>query len=326
MPLSCTDTNNYRLIYQKGVLVPRLRYIYQFDTNGNPSYQNIETGQEGDIYGYTIETNIYRNQYVAVGTYTNVSSQNNGEIRYYSHLYTEPSLLNSFEYSTNGGAWYFNLNRDPGWTQAPRSLFGNVYDITQAAYELSLSEDISAPQHQDNRRIGKSQSPTPPTSYFPAAVQLGEAQIKRFGSNEYVIYFTKNGQPIGARLSKGYREDRYSPDPELVDTSEVETIALKTRDFTKEIGTQAVEVLVDPDNGNKKNLWLVNLDEEGNETGRSSIFSWETFEGQRVPSGRIECLEPIEIEECPDNTYQFDCGTHLCCYQPDGYAHSRIEK
>lgn len=37
------------------------------------------------------------------------------------------------------------------------------------------------------------------------------------------------------------------------------------------------------------------------------------------------CPEAEIITECPDDTYQFDCGTHLCCHKPDGYAHSRID-
>ena len=44
--------------------------------------------------------------------------------------------------------------------------------------------------------------------------------------------------------------------------------------------------------------------------------------GQQIGVWSHDC----SVAECPDDTYQLDCESHYCCYQEDGYAHSRIEK
>lgn len=320
MALSCIDTNSYKLTYQVGGYIEYLKVAKKFYSSGFIQYHTPTTASSfNGSLTYEIEEDTLTRRYVNIGTFIEQSLGGRGQIQYFMHLGYSEEQAENLRYFAAFGKLHAQYSLKPDMPGANREPSGSVFLYNESTYNLMFSEDVDRPpgayfgyEVYDAIAYGDS-------APYPAAAELNITKLARFGYSTWVISVYEDSVLLNTYRTTAWRDDRYSPNPELIDFRQVKVKRWFTKEFTKAIGVQGVEVLSVEGQPHKKKLWLVDVDEEGSETGRESIFEFELLPDQGIPSHSIQCLEPIQ-DTCPEGTWTLECGDTTCCYQDDGYS------
>lgn len=148
-------------------------------------------------------------------------------------------------------------------------------------------------------------------------------EVERLPGATWIIKFFREGTLVNTFFTRAFKGDSHVFTPEIIEPRPSYTRTTETQTFTKLPGVEEIEVLVNPERDYQNQVWRVKLDEQGQETHREVIFEFESRPGRQAPTYEITCAQ---IEQCQDDEYQLDCGTHYCCYKADGIATARIER
>lgn len=325
MTLECINSNAFDLSHAYNNPRQRItiaKAINQSDGSIISTNGYVQARKSEGTLTYTIEEVKEYRQYTAYGSYTSVGIETCGDTLYWmSKIFSGETRDNVSIYSKGGGETIFYVDiGDPPIT----NRYGIPYEFDCRKISLSKYEELE----DDSIPFLNTQIPetpvyrvvregcTDPATYRDAS-SLSDVKIRRVGTAFWKITFFLNGQFYQEKTTKAYYLDPFSLYEGITIEEEVPSTSYATKSFTKKKNTQAVEVLLDPDKPHGKQVWLVDLDEEGEEIGRSIIFEFERAEGQSPPSHRITC---IETSECPENTCKVDCNTHYCCYNSEGIS------
>lgn len=323
MVLECINTDRIRLSYQVGgkqeVVESKIKPRF-----GGAIKGIVAVGEVGEKLDYEVTLDTLKKTYLAVGTFTNVSSRDLGETKYYYHAYYSEEQRDSYEIIDFNGYWQIRAVLKPAVTGGDKNRFGSVIMTSQESYASLLAEEESFP-----RPTYTNTNPNPKVhtviansenQSFPTAASLGAPTIVEIGCPSYNIRVFSDTRELANQPIATFNNGRVcDPEAQYVNKYEIDAIQNLQQEFTKEFGKQGVEVLPVPGSPHKKELWLVDLDADGNETNRTSIFEFELLPEQGAPSHYIECL-PYLATECPDNTCEVDCVEHICCYGSNGVA------
>ena len=140
-------------------------------------------------------------------------------------------------------------------------------------------------------------------TYIPIAINatLDSVSPHPGGNGKWYLKFFENGEEITRLDLWGQMFDAPT---DLINEVTGKQYFPVSKNFTKVLNTEALELLPVPDKEEEWQLWLVTLDAEQNSISSEVIYQFQGKEPQ------LFCLDE---NECPDNSCQVDCGTHYCC-------------
>ena len=300
-----------------------LVYRVTNDSNGEYIYDQkvyVPSGKETTI---SIYEHVYSRHFVALGTATRAGELRNNETGYWISL----DEFNSWGKNTNieidsYGNYLIAASPDTVENKYRKPIKQYLNFIEKEAYlELIRTNSTRRPIIGD-RVVTKEGSGFGERSYSTDVKVTNLIASRPF--SWYFDFIQDGVDSVWGLLYKSLEPGREDIPPVRFEGEEGTVEIEQEREFVKLADTQAVEILSPANAPHLKTLYLVDLNEQGTETGRTSIFTFGNNPGESGPSYEVLCN--VTEDECPDGTYQLDCGDYLCCYKPDGYAHSRIDK
>ncbi|MEL6438701.1 MAG: hypothetical protein AAFQ80_05520 [Cyanobacteria bacterium J06621_8] len=314
MPIDCIGSESFRLNYQIGGIQQTVNVLYPGIGNDPDYYKARWVGQIGEVLTFKVEKDLSKDKYIATGTFTDISADGDGETLYFRHFWINEEIRESFELTDARGYWYaIGEIKDDG-SGANTRRFGYAYEISADAYAQIKTEDNDSPVGGSSQRINRP-NPTGFTAY-PGADNLDSREIYRYGYSTFDVTIYANDELVSIVPTIGSREIRYEPSDDIAVIDEFESIQDLSQVFSKDSSSQGVEVLLAPDSPHKKEVWLVDFDEDGDETGRRVIFDFELLLNQGTPQHSVECI--YDNGDCPEGSCAVNCGTHMCCYNANG--------
>lgn len=323
MVLSCINSEEFQLEYDSFatasyVGITELRYRKFF----YPRYD----GQ----FSYEIIQDFSSSRTVLAGTYQSRDANSCGETRYWVCAVAEfPSDTYEIIHTGDRDSYYVLFTNDSPYKPSFQSYYSPVYRIEKTVYDkLDTSEKIIVSGKSFQQEDGVSH-------------KNGEcdAQSNWFNPANSVSITHKWKEYSGVWLVKVYEGGNYrgevtcyarDPNNKLVMASDAirefssTGIQRNVKTFSKDKGTQAVEVVTHPSASNIKLVYLVNLDFSGNENSRALVFRFSVPENLGVPYHKLTCNS--SEKKCPENTCEVTCGNTICCYNSQGIAVESFSK
>jgi hypothetical protein len=325
MVLECIGSNSFILNYEESIYRGNLTvqsYRFRAYSNGVPTGEwrtagVLNTPNVSDIITTVIEENPLK-QWMLFGTTSNYGNTAGSIGAFYAWVRADIPNVDVFLH-TEYGHWEIGNYDAPlphvssNMSFALATLFGIRNDVYRS--EIAANTSIVTWVNDITFRLYSTQAGLT-ASGTGGLVRNGLVIThQRIGRRYFNIKGYANGNLLGV-LNIDTNPSNFFIEP-LVRFSSTQPIAsgFKSIRFDKQ-PNQAVEVLVNSRNTNAKDVYIVDLNEQGVVTGRTLIFTFQTAQGKTAPTYSIECIS----NECPPNTCRVICGDTVCCYGSDGIA------
>ena len=189
-----------------------------------------------------------------------------------------------------------------------------LYTITKEEYDYYL-ENSKAPSTSSRGRSIRDEQAQQGYSGI-ANVEIVHSVVARGLQWEFLVYL--NDDLIIEGTVRSLLESPFTEPPWKIRSEADSAKVDREKIFTKEVNTQVAEVLPDSLESNKRILYLVTLDDQGEEVSIASVLSFHTEPEDSPPRYEIIC-SPSQ-NECPEGTCPVDCDSHVCCYGSDGIS------
>ena len=301
MVLECINAESVTIEYENGGATNIYVNAIPRYGGGNQVSGHDKKTTDGGIITWEFQNWVERRRCVALGTCTvNGESRKWGSQATFHTIDTErPILTSSFGY-------YYQI-----------PLKNNFYEDNTSGYSLayllsSIYEDIKANpwSHGGISGVGG--------RVYTNASGLTETDFIWVGKDYFRLSFYKDGELWGNPYVVTGIDETLRIAPEInIDYISGYQVKTYTKSFSKLPLLEAIEVLPDESKVNLFKAWKVQLDSSGNEQNRFLLFTFQTKESDLPPQYTISCGI---TDQCPPDSCEVDCGTHICCYGSDGIA------
>lgn len=330
MVLECINSNSVELRYlYHSRTRNEIRVLGQYHQDGSTgNYYVLKSVILDEVEGeltYSKRELVDQRRYVIYGDYVGQSVTTCGETFYWD----------ASGFRGNYGQISLNSPRAGGYFRAKASNNVDVPGLANTSYRdcIRISEDLVNRYRQASSvyatygasadsygRISKPNTSWggPCSSYGTLANSLNEIGVARVFSAVWEISIYKAGQLAETVVTTAFDQKPFEWSDKVVQTGVLYSESYDTKTFSKQAGSQGVEILPHSSKSNAKQVWLVDLDEEGNETNREMIFEFSRRPDlDSLPNHTLTC---VMVAECPENTCKVDCGEHYCCYNSSGVS------
>ena len=314
MSFSCIGSEQFELEYES---LSTSRYI-GVNRGGSIEYTYSRGGEE---LTYTIEEDLSRIRTRCIGTFIGQGYTPCGQTQYWAYNTGTPFPNDRHEIVVIGSSYYEIkfFNDSPYRTDIPQYYIALEW-VDKEVYDSLANQTYSVPYRRRHKNV----------RYYPGTCNSRNYGYTNAGNNAIVTHqfdaYRKGwlvkiyGDGILKKTvstTNSLPDDRSRLNPSTVRVQDP-SIYRASRTFTKEKDTQGVEIVTRPTTPHQKFVYLVNLDNNGNERSRNLIFEFSIVEGTGEPYYSLICA-PVE-SVCPEGTCEVICGDTICCYGSDGIA------
>lgn len=192
-------------------------------------------------------------------------------------------------------------------------------EIVQEDYQLILyiappespdyNSGIGRPIYQSGRYLlAKAPSCGNYNGFYTLSLEVASIAPHPGSNSKWLFRVFDNGIEIARREVWGYMN---TAPTYLIETYDKEGFYPASKSFSKQLNSEALELIPVANQENEWQIWRVFLDAEQNPVNSELIYHFQ---------GKAPELFCLEENECPENTCKVDCGAGYCCYSSAGIS------
>lgn len=269
-------------------------------------------------FSYTVEENLNRRRYEAIGTIDGNYYKNEYRDDYWKTGGGVYSTDGYIELITEDGYWLIKEQIMPGRDLSNPESRAVIKQISQEQYVTNLNSDLEYfPGARTYSIFLNPERSKPESGIYGKNPQI--TKIARY--RDLAIWDLKlliDGEVVKTQEISSLYSDWFELPEIRVSASEVGDVELQEKQFSKVANTQAVKVSIPQNAPHQKNLYLIDLDSDGREINRTLLFTISNNFNEDAPYHNLIC--GLSISQCPENTCEVTCGDTICCYNSEGIA------